>query len=77
MWPSVCALSGAMKGKPILNVARHVLAMAVGFVFMLVGLGMGVTIALIPIGVPLGLIGAALFLWGLLDCFDKRHEFFE
>ena len=66
-----------MNCKFILNVARHVLAMAVGFVLMLVGLGMGVTITLIPIGVPVGLIGAVLFLWGFLDCFDKRHEFFE
>ncbi len=60
-----------MKCKSILNVARHVLAMAAGFVLMLVGLGMGVTITLIPIGVPVGLIGAVLFLWGLLDYFNS------
>ena len=66
-----------MKTKPLWSVAKHAVAMVVGFVLMSVGLGMGVTIALIPFGVPIGLFGAALFLWGLLDCFDSRHQFFE
>ncbi len=41
-------------------------AVAVGFVLMVVGLGLGVTMIMLPIGLPVGLIGVMLFLWGLV-----------
>jgi uncharacterized oligopeptide transporter (OPT) family protein len=53
----------------------HTIAVAVGFVLMIVGIGMGVTMVLLPIGVPLGLTGLLLFVWGL--CFAaprSRHQ---
>ena len=37
-----------------------------GFVLMVVGLGLGVTMIMLPIGLPVGLIGVMLFLWGLV-----------
>jgi hypothetical protein len=52
----------------------HIVAAVVGFVLMLVGLGMGVTVIMLPIGIPLGLFGLGLFLWGVLEYFDKRGK---
>lgn len=49
--------------------ALHVAAVVGGLVLMLVGIGMGVTVALIPVAVPLGLVGLVIFVWGL-----SRHR---
>jgi hypothetical protein len=46
------------------SVAVHVLAVVAGLVLMIVGLAMGVSIVLLPIGIPLGLFGLAVFAWG-------------
>jgi hypothetical protein len=43
----------------------HSLAVVLGFVLMIVGIGMGVTMVLLPVGIPVGLIGLGLWLWGL------------
>ncbi|HEX8201513.1 MAG TPA: hypothetical protein VF590_13595 [Isosphaeraceae bacterium] len=43
----------------------HLFALLAGLVLMFSGVGMGVTIVLLPLGIPVGLIGLALFLWGL------------
>jgi hypothetical protein len=56
------------------RVIGHIVAAVVGFVLMLVGLGMGVTVIMLPIGIPLGLFGLGLFLWGVLEYFDKRGK---
>ena len=40
-------------------------AIVIGFVFMAVGLGMGVTVFMLPVGVPLGLLGLGLLGLGL------------
>lgn len=45
--------------------AAHVLAIVLGLILSVVGLAMGVSIALLPIGIPAGLAGLALLLWGL------------
>ena len=42
----------------------HTIAVVAGLVLMVVGLGLGVTIVLLPIGLPLGLAGLLLVLWG-------------
>ena len=47
-------------------ILAHLAAVAVGFVLMVVGLGLGVTMIMLPIGLPVGLIGVMLFLWGLV-----------
>jgi hypothetical protein len=36
-------------------------------IFMFTGIAMGVTIAMLPIGIPLGFVGLVLFFWGLFD----------
>jgi hypothetical protein len=43
----------------------HVLAIVVGFIMMVLGLGLGVTMIMLPVGVVVGLAGAALFVAGL------------
>jgi len=43
----------------------HILALVVGMIFMVAGIAMGVTIVMLPIGIPLGFVGLVLFLWGL------------
>jgi hypothetical protein len=43
----------------------HSLAVVLGFVLMIIGVGMGVTLVLAPVGIPVGLIGLGLWLWGL------------
>ena len=43
----------------------HALALVVGMMFIFAGIAMGVTIAMLPIGIPLGFVGLFLFFWGL------------
>ena len=45
----------------------HTVAVLVGLMLMIVGLAMGVTMVALPIGIPVGLGGLLLFIWGL--CF--------
>ena len=52
-------------------VAEHFAATAFGFVLMIAGLAMGVTIVLLPIGIPVGIVGLLAFLWGLLAWGDQ------
>ena len=50
---------------------EHALVTAVGFVLMIVGLGMGVTVVLLPIGFVVGLMGCLMFIGGLLVRIDR------
>ena len=43
----------------------HSLAVAVGFGLMIAGIAMGVTLVMLPVGIPVGLVGLCVFLWGL------------
>jgi hypothetical protein len=47
------------------GVLGHILAVIVGFVMMVVGLGLGVTMILLPVGIAIGLVGVAIFVGGL------------
>ena len=49
----------------------HVAAVAVGFVLMVVGLGLGVTMIMLPVGLVVGLIGVLSFVWGLVGHLGK------
>ena len=44
----------------------HVVAVIIGFVLMVAGLGLGVTMVMLPVGLVVGLIGVGVFVWGLL-----------
>jgi hypothetical protein len=47
------------------SVVGRGLAVMGGLVLMIVGLAMGVSVVLLPIGIPVGLFGLLLFLAGL------------
>ena len=51
----------------------HVIAAVLGFILMIAGLSMGVTLVLLPIGIPVGLAGIVLFLWGLSESPRNRR----
>jgi hypothetical protein len=73
-----------MVGKRILNVrklvekgevvALHVGAIIVGFVMMVVGLAMGVTMVLLPVGIVIGFAGVLVFVWGFLGYSDQDPQ---
>jgi hypothetical protein len=43
----------------------HLAAVVLGFVMMVVGLAMGVTVVMLPVGIVVGLLGVAIFVGGL------------
>jgi hypothetical protein len=51
----------------------HTLAVVAGLVLMIVGVGMGVTMVLLPIGLPMGLAGLLLCIWGLFWAAPSRR----
>lgn len=56
------------------NFAAHVAAIIVGAALMVAGLGMGVTVILLPVGVPLGLVGLGAFCWGIWGFGEARRR---
>jgi hypothetical protein len=48
------------------NIALHILALFAGVILMILGLGLGVTIWGFLLGVPIGLAGVLLCLWGVV-----------
>jgi hypothetical protein len=51
--------------RTIEGVLGHIAAVIIGFVMMVVGLGLGVTMIMLPVGIVIGLVGAAVFVGGL------------
>ena len=49
----------------------HALAVLLGFVLMVIGLGLGVTMIMLPVGLVIGLVGLLLFIWGLVGHLEK------
>lgn len=54
------------------SVLGHIAAVIVGFVMMVVGLGLGVTMIMLPVGIVIGLIGAAIFVGGLFARINQK-----
>jgi hypothetical protein len=54
----------------LVGALEHVLAIVVGFVLMVLGLGLGVTMIMLPVGIVVGLIGLALFVGGMCVRFE-------
>ena len=54
------------------DVLAHTVAIVIGFVMMVVGLGLGVTIIMLPAGLVIGLLGAAIFIAGLFARIGER-----
>jgi hypothetical protein len=52
----------------------HTAAVVVGFIMMVVGLALGVTMVMLPVGLVIGLLGVALVVGGLFARVDEtRH----
>jgi hypothetical protein len=47
------------------GILLHLGALIGGLVMMVLGLGLSVTMVLLPVGLPLGLLGFGVFIWGL------------
>jgi hypothetical protein len=56
--------AGKEVAKAFGRIFEHGFAIIVGMIFMIIGLGMGVSMVLLPVGIPLGLAGLLIFLWG-------------
>jgi hypothetical protein len=52
-------------------IVEHAAAVVIGFVMMVIGLGLGVTMIMLPVGIVVGLLGVALFVAGLFARVDK------
>lgn len=50
----------------------HMVAVALGFVLIIVGLAMGVTMVLLPVGIVIGLLGVAMVVSGLFARITPR-----
>ena len=53
------------------RILGHVAAVVIGFALMVIGLGLGVTMIMLPVGLVVGLLGAMLFVWGLVGHLGK------
>lgn len=51
---------------------EHSAAVVLGLIMMIVGLGLGVTMIMLPAGLVIGLTGAAVFVGGLFARLDER-----
>lgn len=49
----------------------HVAAIVIGLVMMIIGLGLGVTMIMLPVGLVVGLVGLGLFVSGLFARFPR------
>ncbi len=50
----------------------QLVAVFVGFALMVIGLGLGVTMIMLPVGLAVGLVGVLLFVWGLFGHLQDR-----
>lgn len=47
------------------SVIGHAVVTAIGFALMVIGLGLGVTMIMLPVGLVIGLLGVLIFLAGI------------
>jgi hypothetical protein len=53
------------------GIVSHFAAIIGGLVMMALGVGLSVTMVLLPLGIPLGLAGLGMLLWGLTPGWRK------
>jgi hypothetical protein len=53
------------------GVLGHIAAVVIGLVMMVVGLGLGVTIIMLPVGLVIGLAGMAMLVGGVFARIDE------
>ncbi len=56
--------------RTVIGAFEHIAAIIIGFVLMVVGLALGVTLIMLPVGLVIGLVGLALFVGGMCVRFD-------
>jgi hypothetical protein len=56
------------------HVLERIAILALGFVMMVVGLGLGVTMIMLPVGVVVGLVGVAVFVEGVFGNFGIKQS---
>jgi hypothetical protein len=54
------------------NVLAHAAAVVIGFVMMVGGLGLGVTMIMLPVGIVIGLLGVAVLVGGLFANLNSK-----
>ena len=54
------------------RIIGHAVAVILGLVLIVIGAGMGVSLVLLPLGVPVGLIGVAIVLWGAFGWEEEK-----
>jgi hypothetical protein len=67
-------LSGQEIAKGTGRFMGHAGAVVLGLVLMIAGLAMGVTLVLLPVGLPVGLGGVLVFLWGLFGRTEEEQS---
>jgi len=60
----------ALRG--VLGFFEHAAVVVVGFILMILGLGLGVTMIMLPVGVVVGLVGVAMVVAGLFARIDRK-----
>jgi hypothetical protein len=55
----------------VVGLFEHAFFVIAGFVLMVVGLGLSVTMIMLPVGLVLGLLGFAMFVGGLTVRFNR------
>lgn len=63
-------MSHIITSRQVLGVFEHMLAIVVGFTLMVLGLGLSVTMIMLPVGLVVGLTGFAMFVTGVFVRFD-------
>lgn len=60
----------ALRG--VVGFFEHAVIVFIGFVLMVIGLALGVTMVMLPVGLLIGLLGLAMFVGGLFVRLDQR-----
>ena len=72
------AVRTAGRGRAIIQrverILGHLAAVMVGFAFMVIGLGLGVTMIMLPVGLLIGLVGVLIFVWGLFGHLENGNR---
>jgi membrane-bound ClpP family serine protease len=55
----------------LVGLAEHAFFVTAGFVLMVLGTGLSVTMIMLPVGLPLGLLGFAMFVGGMTVRIDR------
>ena len=70
-WLSDCRLSDCHGAGPVASFFGHIAALVIGFVLMVVGLALGVTLIMLPVGIAVGMLGFLMFVGGLFAHIER------